>query len=462
MTSSWFERAVRADGVAEDLRHAVPEFASGTKALTGCQMIRLRAAEPEGHWTATYLLDVTDDHGTAGVVAAHGTLIPPDASAPDLAKSVPFGTDGWSCWLEEDRLLLETWSFDDELPALAALTDPASARSVMEGVLRASAPSRQDLTLAGCTATVASYKPGVRVTMCCDLAYDGPGQPASWPSTVVAKGHSGEDGATVHQAQLALWDSPLAEDPALAIAEPYGFVEELGLSVQGYLDHERSLKDLLAAVFGSAGEASDADAVAALRATAGGLAALHTSGVRYGDEKTWDDELASHSKKHDKLAAAVPWLSGYTGGVLDRLAAAGRKSLADPAVASHGSFRAAQVLLRDGGRVGIIDFDKLRQAEPAADLGPFLSKLRHTAVNKGGDELPDAATAAAIGARVHATGTAFIDTYREQAPVSEARLACWEGLEYLSLVLGSAKKGLPERAASCATMLHEHLQAHGI
>ncbi len=460
-TSGWFQRAVRAELVAEDLRAAVPEFSGGDRQLVGCHMIRLRAAEPEGYWTATYLLDTTGVTGPI-TVAAHGTLIPPGADAPDLAGRVPFGADGWQCWLGDERLLLETWSSDDALPALAALSDPATARAVIEEVLRASAPSRRDLAVAGCTATVASYKPGVRVTLCCDLDYAERDVPAAWPSTVIAKGHCGDDGVVVHDAQRALWGSGLPADPAVEIAEPYGFVEELGLSVQGYVDHERSLKDLLAAVFGSAGGASDADAVAALQATAAGLAALHTSGVRFGDAETWDDELASDAKKHAKLAAAVPWLEDYTGGVLERLAEAGRASPADPLVASHGSFRTAQVLLRDDGTVGIIDFDKLHQAEPAADIGPFLSKLRHTAVNKGGDELPDATTAAAIGARVDALEAAFVEAYGERAPMSEARLACWEGLEYFSLVLGSAKKALPERAASCAQMLHEHLAAHGM
>lgn len=460
-TAGWFERAVRADRVAEDLRAAVPEFAGGALALVGCQMIRLRAAEPEGYWTATYLLDTTGATGSA-TVAAHGTLIPPGGDAPDIDRSVPFGADGWRCWLGADRLLLETWSSDDALPALAALSDPATARAVIEAVLRASDPNRRELVLAGCTATVVSYKPGVRVTMCCDLDYGEPGPSAVAPSTVIAKGHCGQDGVAVHRAQVALWDSPLASDPAVRIAEPYGYVEEFGVSVQGYVDHERSLKDLLAVVFGPGDGVSDADAMDATRATAAGLAALHSSGVGFGAPETWEDVLASHVKKHDKLAAAVPWLEDYTGGVLARLAAAGRATPADPPVAGHGSFRSAQVLLRDDGSVGIIDFDKLHQAEPAADLGAFLSKLRHTAVNKGGDQLPDAATAAAIGERVDALRAGFLDAYRDRATVSEARLACWEGLEFLSLVLGSAKKGLRERAASCATMLHEHLSTHGM
>lgn len=458
MTSSWFERAVRAEGVAEDLRHLVPELAGGSRQLVGCEMIRLRAAEPEGYWTATYLLDVTDAAGDVDTIAAHGTLIPLDGPAPhidgDITTTVAFGADGWRCWLAEDRLLLETWSADEALPAMAALSEPASARAVLEDVLRASSADRRELVVVGCTVTVASYKPGVRVTMVCDLDYGRPDPPASWPATVIAKGERPGEGSSVDDAQRALWGSPLARSAAVRIAEPLGHVDELGLSVQGYLDHDRTLKELLAAAFGG----GDEDPTESVRATATALAAVHSSGVAHGDIHSWDDELASQLKKHDKLAAAVPWLAEHTAGVPERLAAAGGAAAADPTGASHGSFRTAQVLL-GAGPIAIIDFDKLRQAEPAADIGPFLAKLRHTAVNKGGDELPDEATAAAIGRRVDDLRGEFLDAYRAHGSVSPSRLACWEGLEYLSLVLGSAKKGLPERAASCAAMLHHHLDA---
>lgn len=455
MTSTWFERAVRPEHVATELRQAVPELERGEQELLDARMIRLRAADTERHWTATYLLDLLHRDGTRHTVSAHGLLVPPDAEPPAGESAAGFGGDGWRLWLPESRLLLRTWARDDSLPGLAALTDPASAREVLQQVLRASAPGRSDLVLEGATATVAAYKPGARVTLVCDLTYgDGP-VPKDWPGTVVAKAHAGAEGEAVHAALQALWQSPLAASPHVTIAEPLGYVAGLGLSVQGYVEHERTLKDLLAEVFTGAG---DPDPLPAVRATATALAALHTSGVEHGPVRSWDDELASQWRKHENLAAVVPWLAGHTEGVLARLQTAGGAVPAEDAVPSHGSFRTAQVLLTPGGRAGIIDVDKLRQAEPAADVGPFLAKLRHTAVNKGGDELPDEATAAARNARVDEVREAFLAAYREHAPLSPQRLSVWEGLEYLSLVLGSAKKGLPERAASCAAMLHRHLR----
>ena len=193
----------------------------------------------------------------------------------------------------------------------------------------------------------------------------------------------------------------------------------------------------------------------------------------HGRRSVFEEELASQRSKHDKLAAAVPWLAGLTSGVAERLEAAAAASAADPLTTSHGSFRTAQVVLLDG-RVGIIDVDKLCQAEPAADIGPFLAKLRHTAVNKTGvnktgvnqtaanQTAVSAAAPLRVQEQVDRLHDAFLGAYRAAAPVTLERVGVWEALEHFSLVLGSAKKGLAERASSCAAMMHRHLDRHGI
>ncbi|MGA8045589.1 MAG: hypothetical protein WCA30_04910 [Dermatophilaceae bacterium] len=475
MTSTWFERAVRPAHVAAELQESVPELLADERRLTGCRMIRLRAAEEEGHWTATYLLDLVD-----GTVAAQGLLVPPGAAAPVADTSedgaTPFAGDGWSLWLPRSRVLLQTHTRDDAIPGLAAMTDPRSALEVLGPLLLAERPDGHGPVPTEVTTTVAAYKPGVRVTLICDLTYPGgPGpsgtEPSGSPETsagpraVVVKATAGDDALALHEAQSALWDSPLATDPRVRIARPIGHVADLSLAVQSHLDHDRTVKDLLAEAFSERGSGShpgQSDPSGAVRATGAALAALHSSGVRHGRSVSFTDELETTRRKHDNLAAVVPWLAEQTDGVLDRLATAAATSAAGPEVASHGSFRTAQVLLLEDGGIGVIDLDKLRQAEAAADIGPFLAKLRHTAVNKGSDTgaLPDESTRAELGARVDALREAFLSGYEEQAALSRSRVDLWEGLELVSLVLGSAKKGLADRGASCARMLHAHLETH--
>lgn len=455
MTGTWFEQAVDPARVAAELEGRIPEFATDGHRLLGAQMIRLRAAEPDGHWTATYLLEVAG--GTApATVSAHGLLVPPGSPEPEAASPAAFGDDGWQCWLPGVRVLLQTRRADDALPGLAVLHDPARARMLLEELLRAGSPARRDLALRSVTPTMAAYKPGVRATLVCDLDYADQPVPDAWPPAVVAKVHQADEGQAAHEAQCALWRSPLAVSDVVALAEPLGHRPELGLSVQSYLDHELTLKDLLAQAF-DASQGTGPDPTAALRATGTALAALHTSGVRHGPKLTWEEELDDVLRKHGRLVSVVPWLGALSHGVPDRLAAAGSATVPDPLVPSHGSFRTAQVLLV-GSRVGLIDLDKLCQAEPAADLGPFLSKLRHTAVNKGAGADADPA----VQERVDDLRDAFVEAYRGAAVVTPARLVAWEALEHLSLVVGSAKKGLADRAASCAAMMHRHLERHGL
>ena len=475
MASTWFERAVRPEHVAAELLESVPELRAEGSGLTGCRMIRLRAADEEGHWTATYLLDLVD-----GTVAAQGLLVPPGVAAPVAgrpdAEATPFAGDGWSLWLPRCRVLLQTRTSDDAIPGLAAMTDPRSALEVLGPLLRNSADGPGTVPI-DVTTTVAAYKPGVRVTMICDLSYagepaasgspEGAHQTSAGPPAVVVKATAGAESLALHEAQSALWDSPLATDPRVRIARPLGHLPELSLAVQSHLDHDRTLKELLAEAFSGPGSGSRPvrpDPTGPVRATGVALAALHSSGVRHGRGVSFTEELETTRRKHDNLAAVVPWLAGHTDGVLDRLATAARTGVAGPEVASHGSFRTAQVLLLDDGGIGVIDLDKLRQAEAAADVGPFLAKLRHTAVNKGSDSgaLPDESTRIELGARVDSMREVFLSGYEEHAELSRARVALWEGLELVSLVLGSAKKGLADRGASCARMLHAHLEAHDL
>ncbi len=63
---------------------------------------------------------------------------------------------------------------------------------------------------------------------------------------------------------------------------------------------------------------------------------------------------------------------------------------------------------------------------------------------------------------VEALREAFVDQYRAAAPVSADRVAVWEALELVSLVLSASKKMLGARTENCLLMLERHLRTHGI
>lgn len=456
----WFEAAVNPEHVLAHLGRDVSEFATGRLGLLGCRVTRLRSAEPEGHWTATYLLDVEDRVGGARrTVVAGGRLVPPTFAEPAVLNAeTPFGADGWHGWLPALRLELRTEARDAALPALATLGDPDAAAALLEHLLSRDA-GRGEHRLASCTREVTSYKPGVRATLRCDLHYPPGAAPPGWPPAVIVKLHHGDAAERCHGALEALWASPLGSGGAIRIAEPLAYEPGLGLSVQTLLAEEQTLRDLLGAALVAQPPAVPTELAAALRTTGAGLAQLHRCGIDYGEVVTYDDELATLRRKHQKLASSVPWLDERTGVALDRLAAAGAATSPDRLAPAHHSFRPAQVLLSAAG-VAFIDFDKLCRAEPAADLASFTTKVRHIALNKLDDQtVPDPATREQRLACGEEMCACFREGYARHATVSPRRLAAWEGLELFALVLSAAKKALRDRVEDHLLTLDRHLAA---
>ena len=458
MDPTWFERGVRPDCVSSALRRDVPELRSGAVDLVDCRVTRLRSSE-DGEWTATYLLEVAGPTEARRTVSAHGTLVPDGAPVPPTAGTAPFGEDGWTHWLPDLRLHLNVWSADDDLPGLHALTQEQMALPLLQQLLEDRCPTGGRARLLGCETSVLTYKAGLRATVSCALAVAPSATAAGWPRTLVAKVHRVDAGRACHDVLEALWGSPMRDCPSLRIPEPVGYVDELGISVQTHLDHAHTLKDLLADAF--TGALAPADAARTVGATARGLATLHTSGVAVGAPVTWADELAVLEGKQAKLTALLPWLDKLTGSVLTRIGRDAALVDPDPVVPSHGSLRPAQVLVLDAGGLGLIDFDKASQAEPARDIAMFLVKLRHSAVNKTGGEVAAGSNAfEERSSHVDTLADVFLAAYREHATVTEDRVRVWEALELCALVLSAAKKMLPDRAATCAAMLDRHLTAH--
>lgn len=445
----------------------IPEFASGRLTLVGCEVKRLRSAQAEGYWTATYLLAVEGlSPGATVTVAAQGMLIPPEAPDPPLEPAaVPFATDGWQCYVAELRLQLRTETVDVGLPALALLTDPDEGRLLLERILRAGDSGYDDLRLAAVTPQLTAYKPGVRCTALCHLEYPADVDPR-WPAVVVAKMHDDDAGERSFRTLRQLWESPLGRSEHVAIARPLAYDPALRLLVTSAIPEEQTLKDLLhSALLAETGEATRLLA-STMTLAARGLAELHRCGVAQGPVVTWDDELAVLRKKRAKLAAVVPELDRLSGSVLERLETDAAATPADPLVPVHHSFRPAQVLVA-GGRIGFIDFDKLCQSESASDLAMFLTKIRHAGLNKlhashadEEDEVLDDETRTARIGRADEICEAFLTEYEKQAVVSRRRIALWEALELFSLVLSAAKKMNLTRVDNCAFLLEHHLQRH--
>jgi hypothetical protein len=458
---AWLGPAGHAEPVRAALEHQVPEFASGELAIRDLVVKRMRLKKGQDGWTGQYEVSIAAPHSEPRAVMLFARLIPPDLPEPDIAGSVgAFGQPDWRCYLPELRLELQTQPADPALPALPALTDPDQARALLERGIRACSPAYADISIQSCTIKHLRYKPGSRATVVYDLQYAQEHATHNWPPIVVAKTYSGNKGQNAYDGMAALWASPLASGDQVTIAEPLAYLPELKVLVQGPIYEEQTLEDLLK----DAVKAGTPEALGQLKEfmdkTAAGLSALHHCGVTYGETISWEDELAEVREVIERLAGMIPQLADAAEPLLRHLEALAADAPPDTALPAHRAFRPAQVLLHQG-RIGFIDFDGFGQSEPALDLSRFLRKTRALGLDAAKVD-PNSPAGLERLAHMEAICESFLDQYEQRGPISRQRIALWEALDLLTLVLYCWTKIEPERLKSNMLLLERHLRVSGL
>ena len=469
MLPDWLSAIDDDDRVRNELTRGIPEFATGALTLLSCEIKRARMKR--NIWTTICRLTIADQNGgEPQLVALRGTLLPPTLAEPQIGNDPqhPFGSAAWRIYIPALRLQLEPQPPDEALPALPILTDPELARALLETSIRAGSPVYQALRIQSCEPKIMRYKPGSRCTILYRLAYAPADADRGWPDIVVAKTYHGDKGRIAYEGMRALWDSALAHNDAVTVAEPLAFIPEMNVLVQGPIREEQTLQDLIR----SALRAGTAEARAALdsfmRMAAVGLAELHRSNVHVGEQRVWEDEFAEVREDTDRLVAAAPQLDGAATALLERLYALAAEHPADPPVPTHGTFRPAQVLLYKG-RIGFIDFDGFCQAEPALDLALFLGKIRSIGVNasESDDDDDENVTTApadpqALLEQTEAISETFLAEYERHLPISRQRIALWSSLNLLTLVQHCWTKVKPDRLGITLMLLERHLKVSGL
>src|SRR5512132_4028173 len=117
-----------------------------------------------------------------------------------------------------------------------------------------------------------------------------------------------------------------------------------------------------------------------MRKTAAGLAAFHRSGASYGEHVKLGERFADIHGLIHRLTVLLPEFEGAVLPLLERLETLATLYPEEQAVPTHGTFNPEQVLI-DGERIGFIDFDDYSMAEPALDVGLFLSAIKDTGMN---------------------------------------------------------------------------------
>ena len=438
----WMTAARDPERICAVLSQAIPEFRSGQLILHKCDTSNVRYKGE--NWSGFYELTVgkpgeadTSTINLLGILTA-----PDDNSLRPLLVENPLGSKEWHAVVPE--LNLELWTKKPEavLSALEMLTDPVRSRQYLMDRIRAGSPAYQDLQIEACHPKIVRYKPGSRCTIVYHLDYpEGAGANQRWPELVVAKTYRKEKGQNAYESMRALWNSPLSSSQAVKIAEPLDYDPELKVMIQGPIQQERTLKDLtVLAVTQGTQEAFD-ELSEAIRKTARGLAAIHTSDVQLDRVYGWADDESQVRETIEELSVSVPQLAAGLS-LVERLSRLEASSPPDPLVPSHGTFRPAQVLMHQG-EIGFIDFDSCCKAEPAKDLGLFLCAFLRTGMAtvdfddiRVGSGPSDEPARLARFERLMAVGEEFLKEYeRCHMPVNRQRVALFQALELFILIV---------------------------
>jgi hypothetical protein len=462
----WLVAATRPERVIAALERQVPELTSGQIQIRRCKLDRLRLKDRR--WEALYELKIDGLDGQAGrALTLAGTLTAPGSPQPDQAPGGgPFGSAEWRCKLPELRLDLWTAAEEQQLEALPILTDPQQARAFLEHSISQGSPAYAAMRIRQARPTVMRNKPG-RCTVLYQLEYEDAPEAERWPDLVIGKTYSGSKGQNAYDGMRKLWDSPLSKGDIVSIAEPLAYIPEQKVLVQGPVHGQQDLKDLLRAAL-RAGTAEAIDELHQIvRKTAAGLAALHQSGARHGETRTWADELAEIRVEVDKLGAVFPWFAEAALPLLARLESVAAEHPAESALPAHHSFRPQQVRIHQG-RVGFIDFDGFGLAEPALDVALLRATAREFGINTSPSEkqkefeYPSAAARRERLAQLDTLCEIFLAEYQQRAPVSRQRVALWEALDLLTVVLRCWTKVKPHQLSNAIALLEQHLSSSGL
>jgi hypothetical protein len=467
MLPDWLTAAAQSERVTEALKRYVTEFASGAIQIRRCKLDRLRLKEKRYDALYKLTIDGPDDHQVREVMLA-GILTPPNIEQVDQESGGPFGTEEWRCSLPELRLDLHMSFEDKALESLPALTDAEQARALLERGILACSPMYSDIQIVSARPKVMRYKPGSRCTVLYQLEYDGASDATrNWPDLVVAKTYSKDKGQNAYEGMRKLWSSPLSSGDIVSIAEPLAYIPEHRALVQGPVRGDLDLKDLLRSALRAGTPETLEELHEVTRRTAAGLAALHHSGACHGETVTWADELAEIREDVEKLRTVLSWFADAVSPLLMRLEALAAETPAEPTLPTHRSFRPQQVLIHQG-RVGFIDFDGFCLAEPALDIALFRATAKEIGINTSPSDkqkefaYPSEAARLDRLAQLDTICDVFLSEYQRLAPISRQRVALWEALDLLTVVLRCWTKVKPHQLGNTIVMLESHLLSMGL
>jgi Ser/Thr protein kinase RdoA (MazF antagonist) len=276
---------------------------------------------------------------------------------------------------------------------------------------------------------VVHYKPGRLCTLRYSVKLEHPTLRMSRSVDVFAKVFRDDRWRACCEFQTALWQAACASDGVWRTARPVASVPEWRVALQEALSG-RPFRHVFAEL--THAEASDEELHQVerhLTAVARAIRSMQLAPVRLGPTFDFPALWASQGRNLPYLKRSQPALAKDLNRLRKELVKLEAAIPRAPLTLAHGDFAYGNVLL-DDEVVGIIDFDKGGQAEPAYDAAYFLTHLSSYGIRHPKRQ-----------PHVARVCEAFRSAYLSLAPeVSPHRLALYEALDLTAYVLRNFRK----------------------
>jgi Ser/Thr protein kinase RdoA (MazF antagonist) len=326
----------------------------------------------------------------------------------------------------EMGMVVRLFPVDPALPGLAGATDtrrmfPLLERHLLECREDGWRPTALDYE-------VVHYKPGRLCTMRYTVRLEHPRRPAALTREVFGKVFRDDRWQRCYTLQEAAWQAACASGRVWWAARPVVSVPEWRFVLQEAVTG-RQFRRVVADLSENAVEAELNEAERGVRAVASAVRAMQLAPMPPGSRCDFAWVLESQDNNLAHLRQCQPALAEELTRLRVELSKLERTIPRQPLGFAHGDFAHGNVLL-NGEAVGIVDFDRAGQAEPAYDVAYFLTHLSSFGIRHA-ERQPHVAR----------LSDAFRGAYLGMAPeVSPRRLALYEALDLSAYVLRNFRK----------------------
>jgi ABC-type multidrug transport system fused ATPase/permease subunit/thiamine kinase-like enzyme len=360
--------------------------------------------------------------------------------------------------VEPLNMTLHVFPIDGELPALIGATNAPHMRAVLSETL----PQAIDntFTMTKCEVELVDYARRERAVLRYQLEGKRAGNGRVERQTVYGKVFTNNTGALAGPITAALREHVLhhSNDYVFNVPRVLGWRPDLHLSLLETIPGKPMLSEVLKARF--KGQTTEPELLSLremVDACARIAATLHTSKIKLGRRLTLDDQVAALRTGFADLRRIAPDLGTQLDAWLDQVTTYAEQSDALNLCFCHGDYTYTQVIF-EGRQAGLVDFDSVCQAEPALDLGHFLSYLKiagFKAQQVAGSD--SRALVSELSDRFMSTYLSTMGGRVEDAERLRVRVAVYQMLSLLRRALRSWQKFKGGRLENALALLEEEI-----